>query len=449
MTTLARRLPTIRRAVARTVASGHTALSHPTRTFQSATTPQLSTPDVPLPSLTTADNSLHLQWPDHTTSAHHLLWLRDNCLCPACIHPTTRQKLHSSADIDPAVRPLHPPSLTAEGLKIVWDRPFLYSVAASSTSASQLHHTSVYPLSFLRTHALPARRVTARYDDLSPTTWTGETMRRDVFWIDHDEFMDPRDSSGLYRTCRVLFHHGLVFLRGVPVVEDGSATTAVAERIGPIRNTFYGRSWDVKSVPKAKNIAYTSLFLGFHMDLLYTDYPPGLQFLHCLHNTVTGGASIFTDSFQAAELLRERYPDDYATLSRVPVTFHYNNDGHHMHQRHLTFAEDSRAEGSAWRTTVNYAPPFQGPLELDDPKEIEVFYRAFRKFTEIVEDEGLRYQLTLKEGECAIFANRRVLHGRTEFDPSSGHRHLKGTYVDLDAFKDRLRVLSAEHAPKG
>jgi hypothetical protein len=42
----------------------------------------------------------------------------------------------------------------------------------------------------------------------------------------------------------------------------------VAGRIGPIRETFYGASWDVKSVPNAKNIAYTSLFLGFHMDLM-------------------------------------------------------------------------------------------------------------------------------------------------------------------------------------
>ena len=43
---------------------------------------------------------------------------------------------------------------------------------------------------------------------------------------------------------------------------------------------------------------------------------------------------------------------------------------------------------------------------------------------------------------AVIFANRRVLHGRTAFDPTSGDRHLKGTYLDLDVFKDKLRVLS-------
>lgn len=44
-----------------------------------------------------------------------------------------------------------------------------------------------------------------------------------------------------------------------------------------------------------------------------------------------------------------------------------------------------------------------------------------------------------------LFANRRVLHGRTAFDPTSGDRHLKGTYLTLDSLKDKLRVLGAKY----
>ena len=50
--------------------------------------------------------------------------------------------------------------------------------------------------------------------------------------------------------------------------------------------------------------SYTSLNLGHHMDLLYFESPPGLQFLHSLQNSTTGGESVFSDSFRAAELMR-------------------------------------------------------------------------------------------------------------------------------------------------
>lgn len=52
---------------------------------------------------------------------------------------------------------------------------------------------------------------------------------------------------------------------------------------------------------------------------------------------------------------------------------------------------------------------------------------------------------SLTNCHTVIFANRRVLHGRTAFDPTSGDRHLKGTYVELDLFKDKLRVLSEKY----
>ena len=44
-----------------------------------------------------------------------------------------------------------------------------------------------------------------------------------------------------------------------------------------------------------------------------------------------------------------------------------------------------------------------------------------------------------------MFANRRVLHGRTAFDATSGDRHLKGTYIGLDSLKDKLRVLGHQY----
>lgn len=74
------------------------------------------------------------------------------------------------------------------------------------------------------------------------------------------------------------------------------------------------------------------------------------------------------------------------------------------------------------------------------PPDVDHFYRAFQRFSDILNDPELVYTTLLGEGDCVIFANRRVLHGRTEFDAGSGERHLKGTYVDWDDFKDKARV---------
>ncbi|WP_312881095.1 TauD/TfdA family dioxygenase [Rhizobium leguminosarum] len=52
--------------------------------------------------------------------------------------------------------------------------------------------------------------------------------------------------------------------------------------------------------------------------------------------------------------------------------------------------------------------------------------------------------MTSPPGEMVIFDNRRVLHGRTAFDPMTGHRLLKGFYVDRGEFDSRIRMLAGQ-----
>ncbi len=37
--------------------------------------------------------------------------------------------------------------------------------------------------------------------------------------------------------------------------------------------------------------------------------------------------------------------------------------------------------------------------------------------------------------------NRRLLHGRTGFDPGEGLRHLQGCYIDIDGPRSLYRVV--------
>ncbi|ORY04998.1 Clavaminate synthase-like protein, partial [Basidiobolus meristosporus CBS 931.73] len=371
--------------------------------------------------------SLVVKWPQGEGEGHFsYLWLRDNCPCPRCIHPDNRQKLHSSGDVPLDIKPTSV-KVEDEQVTIAWSKELLNH----SNSNPQAPHVSTYPMNWLKNNGSEESQKRFRYNHLSPVAWEPKTLGKENLRITYNEYMNSE--TGLLKCLRQLNDYGLCFLSGVPTEDE--EVVKVAKRIGAIKETFYGKSWDVKSVPQAKNIAYTSLFLGLHMDLLYFESPPGVQLLHSLRNDAIGGDSIFLDSFKAVEILKERYPEDYKVLTDIPVTFHYINDGRHMHFRRPTIVDNSLND----HLIVNYAPPFQGPLEIPQEK-MGVFYQAFQRFTSIIADPSLLYQTRLNQGDLVLFANRRVLHGRTAFDAASGPRHFKGTYIDLDDFKDRLRV---------
>jgi gamma-butyrobetaine dioxygenase len=115
-------------------------------------------------------------------------------------------------------------------------------------------------------------------------------------------------------------------------------------RFAEVRDTFYGNVWNLKTMDESRNIAYTSLFLGLHMDLLYVlhqqlhfndnvnlfaifryfESPPRFQILHCLRNRIHGGTSLFVDAFAAAEMLRVSHPLDFKCLVTAPVPFQYS-----------------------------------------------------------------------------------------------------------------------------
>ncbi len=80
-----------------------------------------------------------------------------------------------------------------------------------------------------------------------------------------------------------------------------------------------------------------------------------------------------------------------------------------------------------------------GPAQTET---IPGFFSALKEFSSLVESENNLFEYKLQEGECVIFNNRRVLHGRRQFDTETGMRWLKGAYVDTDVFMSRWRVLA-------
>jgi alpha-ketoglutarate-dependent taurine dioxygenase len=284
-----------------------------------------------------------------------------------------------------------------------------------------------------------------------------------------------------------LLRDGLAFITGVPTDKNGDSIdirnenspnlARLAEMLGEIRHTFYGSLWNVRSLgASSRNIAYTNLDLGFHMDLCYFQNPPRFQFLHMLRNRVQGGQSLFVDSFAIAEHMWTNHQDQWKVLSCTPVCFEYNNDNRHYRYTHPTFevampysghTGPSISPGSTMPrlTAVNYAPPFQGVLPLRwptdsshgrtvvaSPEQRRAFYSALGTFADLTHAKEYRYERTLQEGECVVFDNRRVLHSRRGFDWDQAaeksdddvKRWLKGCYVDGDAIWSTYRVLLAK-----
>lgn len=365
-------------------------------------------------------------------------YLRDACSCPKCVDSSTKQKNFQTSDI--------PENLVVKQLTMQENGDVQLEWQDDIPGFGPDHITTL-PDNFFRRNWSRFTRVLSRYDDSQTIAWDKKRMEKDVGWFPYDSYMSSE--ATLLKALMHLHLYGLIFLSDVPSTEE--SVVNIGTRIGPLRDSFYGRTWDVKSVPDAKNVAYTHQHLGLHMDLLYMQNPPGLQLLHCLRATCAGGNSLFSDSYRAVYGMRKFHKAEFRALQNFPVTYHYHNAGQHYHfTRPTVELEPYRLSARARRfAAVNWAPPFQAPFEIDvcgvdNGEAFGAYLKAARRFAETVEAEDALFELKLEEGQCVVFNNRRVLHARRAFDIGEGERWLKGAYVDRDVFQSKLRVLREE-----
>jgi gamma-butyrobetaine dioxygenase len=70
-----------------------------------------------------------------------------------------------------------------------------------------------------------------------------------------------------------------------------------------------------------------------------------------------------------------------------------------------------------------------------------VYFRARKAFDHLLRSPQFEVRFLLEPGDLMMMDNRRLLHGRTAFDPREGLRHLQGCYIDLDGPRSLYRVL--------
>lgn len=355
---------------------------------------------------------LHIHWTDSLSDSFHYVWLRDNCGCSTCRHPIAGERLS-----DPAAIPLDiaPTSVSGgESVKVLWPDG----------------HESTFSPNWLRMHAYgdaANQRVTSPF-----LLWSAA----DVASPPEADFHEiTKSEEALLVFLRQLRSYGFSIVRNVPTDQSGRVAE-IAKRIGNLRDSNFGLIWDVKSVPKPDSLAYTSVKLTAHTDLVSRESQPGLQLLHCRVNEAEGGASLLVDGFAVAEELKRRSIEDFEVLSRVPASFRYQNDFTDVSATGPVIKLDHRSQ----YFEIRYSNALLAPLQCDGA-DVAPFYRAYQHYSRLLREPQFEFSFRLEAGDCEVFDNRRVLHGRQEFFPQSGPRLLEGCYVDTDDYLSRLRVL--------
>ncbi|KAL4754561.1 hypothetical protein BDW72DRAFT_200772 [Aspergillus terricola var. indicus] len=361
--------------------------------------------------------------------------LRDSCKCPLCVDVHSKQRNYRLSDI--------PPHIKAKSLE--WEKDVLKVTWEDDIPGFSSSHVSRYTLQQLKLrHPFPVTSATGirrkRID------WNKEKMTKLQHWISYDDYMHNDEKFTI--AMRHLATMGLIFLKDIP--DSREMVEKIATRIGPLRNTFYGSTWDVRKVPEAKNVAYTSQYLGFHMDLMYMKDPPAFQLLHCLRNSCDGGESLFADTFNVAGYLYRNRPEIFQVLAKTKLRYEYQHKDQNYSNIWPVFERGPIDKGH-FLARVAYSPPFQAPI-LDESNanaeyitKLQSQLEALKYFASSLEREDNMFELKLQPGECVIFENRRIVHARRQFNTATGERWLAGAYLDEDVVASRFRVLQESH----
>lgn len=351
---------------------------------------------------------LTLNWLDSSYSVYSAAWLRDND--PAHRDARTGQRLISLVDL-PQEAKLEAAELGPPGhITLSWEDGA----------------TSVFPLGWLRVFDR-SLRIGSRPARLP---WLGQPAEA-FACCDYKEWVENPLSreDWLYYAAR----DGLAFLRNVPV--EDAAVLQVADLIGYVRETNYGRIFDVRSVAEPNNLAYTSRGLPVHTDNPYRDPVPGFQLLHCLAAAGQGGESIFVDGMAVAERLRVHDADVFTTLCETPILFRFQDATVDLVAERTMFELDTQGQFRA----IYYNDRSIAPLQLKGLR-LKKYYAAYRQLAQLLHEPARSVVCRLQPGDLVLLDNTRMLHGRTAF--SNGSRHLQGCYVDADGLYSSLAVLS-------
>ena len=360
--------------------------------------------------------ALKIKWSDGEESNFNYLWLRDNC--STAHDKDSNHRMFNILNVSENLE-AKKSKINKEGKLVVeW---------------SEGDHTSYYDPIWLRENCYTIKN---KKKYISPYQLWDSTLEKnlDSISVDHDEIINSK--KGLIKWLELLHYKGIAIVKNTPIKKNSAFP--VLNRISHTRETFFKTPFEVINIPKPNNSAYTAHALNNHMDLPWFETPPGYQFLHCLINSADGGDSSAVDAFAVADYLRKNEKDIFKTLVSTPLKFRdkdYTQESiRGFHAPAISLTKDGDYND------IRFSVATMDALDCH-PDVMDKVYKAHHRFGNLLHDDKFQIKFRLHPGDIFSFNNRRLLHGRTAFDPKSGHRHLQGYYIDRDEIIGRLNFL--------
>ncbi len=358
-------------------------------------------------------NEIAVTWQDGHRSVFHSIWLRDNCSCTDC---GDHSGGHRFFELNMVPEDLARKVTSADGKIIIkW--------LADS-------HLTTYDPSWLRSHCQSDQERRKRRP--SPVLWdsslAGHLPKVDYVTAQKDR----RELLKLYDAVRT---HGICLLSNVPAKAE--ATEEIAALLSFIRETHYGRVFEIVSTADPAVIANAPVPLRPHTDENFREPPPGIMIFHSIKASEDGGGeSVMTDGFKLASDFKINHPTEYELLTKVPIPHRRFIDQVGLRAEAPVIKLDYFGEVCEFRLNERTMGPIDLPADM-----IEPVYSALEKMFQYSYDSKYHMHYLLKGGEALVFDNARVLHARTAFN---GDRHVRLTHVGSDEFYSRWRQLRHE-----
>lgn len=347
----------------------------------------------------------------------HAIWLRDNARDPETRAPGNGQRLIALRDI-PAATHITDASLRGSSLGV---------------SFAPEGKTVTYDLGWLDANAYDRRETRSRgwlASDIE--TWTA-TLKENVPTGDFNEI--SRGGMALRHWLSQVNRYGFGKVVNGPV-EEG-ALFRIVDLFGHVRETNYGRHFEVRTEVNPTNLAFTGLGLQAHTDNPYRDPVPTVQVLYCLESSAAGGENMVVDGFTAALRLREENEAFFDVLADHCARFEYAGDrGVCLTSRRpmLELAPDGELVAVRFNNR-SLAAVTDVPFD-----KMATWYAAYRRLGEIIDDEAMQVAFRLEPGEGFVVDNTRVLHARKGYS-GAGTRWLQGCYADKDGLRSTYHAI--------
>ncbi|SLN66075.1 Gamma-butyrobetaine dioxygenase [Roseovarius albus] len=358
------------------------------------------------------NGALSITWSDGQTSLYHPFLLAENDPAPETLHPMSREATLTPLDL--------PEDL-------------------------QVANAAIAPNGAIEVHWSPARSNSVFHPGwLRGIAWFGDQPAQStaVLWAGVEQPEPPtfdgpialEDPQTFLKWLVALRDYGVARLESLPN-QDG-LLMQIVERVGPIRESNFGRMYTLEIKDDPDSNAFTSGALMQHIDMPTRECPHGLQFLFCRGNSTSGGEGIYVDAYRVAEDLRREEPEHFQALCEINWTYNNRSKSSSYNAQGPVIEQDQHGTVTGIRYNTWLRAPLVASLTDQDRA-----YRSYRAFTARAQASEYQMEFAYRAGDLLTFDNRRALHGRNGYDAKGGTRFIEGIYSDRDDLHSAIRTL--------